>query len=230
MRTLNVRRTVILLVAVIAVAGSAHLLHSYQLQRNSSFYKTQAKAAWDHNPRQVPEALRLMATYLVLEPLDIEAREELGVWCADSGRFDLAFNNAGGACEDRRKTDSAGRADDSARALEADRHLHGAPQAARGCRVPPGEAQGGTARRRRPVEQAGEVPEWAGATRNGGQELLAGHRTETRAGRHLLQQGADLAFCSPRAAGGSRGVHGEDDRGPGKRQVGPRPPRLRPVA
>jgi len=87
MRTLNVKRTVVVLVVLIVLAGSAHLLHSYQLQRNSSSFKTQAKAAWNGKPRRNLDALKLMNAYLVLEPHDFEAREELGSWYFDSGRL-----------------------------------------------------------------------------------------------------------------------------------------------
>ena len=65
MRTLNVKLTVILLVGLILVAGSAHLLHSYQVQRNASSFKVQAKAAWNDDPRRAAEAVRLMRTYLL---------------------------------------------------------------------------------------------------------------------------------------------------------------------
>ncbi len=88
MRTLNLKRAAILLVAVIAVAGSAHLLHSFQLQRNSAVFKNQAKAAWDDH--RITEALQMMRDYLRVEPSDLEAREELGVWYAESGRFGAA--------------------------------------------------------------------------------------------------------------------------------------------
>src|SRR5271157_4117446 len=87
MRTLNVKRAVILLVVVIVVAGSTHLLHSYQLQRKPASYKTQATAAWQDNPRRAAEAFQLMRAYLGLEPKDYEAREELGQWYFESGRF-----------------------------------------------------------------------------------------------------------------------------------------------
>ncbi|MGO9110050.1 MAG: tetratricopeptide repeat protein [Thermoguttaceae bacterium] len=89
MRTLNVKRTVILLVVVIVVAGSTQLLHSYQLRRNSALIKKQATEAWKDkdNPSRVSDAIKLMNAYLVLEPKDYEAREELGQWYAESGRF-----------------------------------------------------------------------------------------------------------------------------------------------
>ena len=86
MRTLNVKRVVILLVVVVVIAGSTHLLHSYQLQRNSATFKTQATAAWDDHPRRVADAVRLMRVYLALAPKDYEAREQLGSWYFESGR------------------------------------------------------------------------------------------------------------------------------------------------
>ena len=88
MRTLNLKRAAILLVAVIAVAGSAHLLHSFQLQRNSAVFKNQAEAAW--NDHRITEALQMMRDYLRVAPSDLEAREELGIWYDKSGRFSLA--------------------------------------------------------------------------------------------------------------------------------------------
>ena len=91
MRTLNVKRTVILLVAVIVVAGSAHLLHSFQLQRNSSSFKTQAEAAW--NDKRDHGRPALMWAYLLLKPQDFEAREEFGSWFLASGRFGKAYRD-----------------------------------------------------------------------------------------------------------------------------------------
>ena len=90
MQKLNIRRAVVLLVAVIVVAGSTHLLHSFQLQRNSLSFKNQARAAWNAEPKRVLEAITLMRVYLGLEPADFEAREELGSWYAGSGHFSTA--------------------------------------------------------------------------------------------------------------------------------------------
>ena len=93
MRTLNVRRTVVLLVVAIVLAGSTHLLHSYQLQRKSPWFKNQAQAAWDDEPRRVVDAIRLMRAYLVLEPHDYEACEKLTDWYANLGRSATAYKN-----------------------------------------------------------------------------------------------------------------------------------------
>ena len=90
MRTLNVRRTIVLLIVVIVVAGSTHLLHSVQVQRNSSSYKIQAEAAWNDKPRRLLDAIVLMRVYLILEPKDYKAREELGFWYIGCGQFPAA--------------------------------------------------------------------------------------------------------------------------------------------
>ena len=90
MPTLNLRRTLVFLVVAIAVAGSAHLLHSYQMRRNSSSFKTQAEAAWNDNPQRRSDALTLMKAYLFLEPHDLEAQEELGAWSLECGQFGIA--------------------------------------------------------------------------------------------------------------------------------------------
>ena len=86
MRTLNVKRVVILLVVVVVIAGSAHLLHSYQLVRNSLSFKNQAETAWNDNPRRVADAVRLMSIYRALAPKDYDAGEQLGFWYFESGR------------------------------------------------------------------------------------------------------------------------------------------------
>ncbi len=86
MRTLNVKLAVILVVVIVVVSGSAHLLHSYQVQRHSTSFKTQATAAWNDNPRRVPDALRLMQAYVHLVPQDYEASEQLGFWYFESGK------------------------------------------------------------------------------------------------------------------------------------------------
>ncbi|MGA2255636.1 MAG: tetratricopeptide repeat protein, partial [Thermoguttaceae bacterium] len=90
MRTLNVKRIVVLLVVVIVVAGSAHLLHSYQVQRSASTLKNQAQVAWNENPRRNLDAVQLMRAYLVLQPHDYEAREDFGIWLAESRQFPAA--------------------------------------------------------------------------------------------------------------------------------------------
>ena len=55
MRTLNVKLAVVLLVVVIVVAGSTHLLHSYQLQRNSTIVQDPGGSRLE---RPLPGALR----------------------------------------------------------------------------------------------------------------------------------------------------------------------------
>ena len=50
MRTLNVKAAVILAIVVVVVAGSTHLLHSFQVVRHSSTLKDNAVAAWDATP------------------------------------------------------------------------------------------------------------------------------------------------------------------------------------
>ena len=95
MQTLNVKRTLIFLAVVIIVAGSAHLLHSYQLKRHSSTFKTQALAAWNDNPRRDVDALKLMWAYVLLKPQDYEAREELGFTPGETGRPVRRLSSAG---------------------------------------------------------------------------------------------------------------------------------------
>ncbi len=90
MWTLNVKRTVIFLVVVIVIVGSAHLLHSYQVWRNSSTFKAQAEAAWNDTPRRPSDSVQMMKVYLLLEPRDYEAREELGFWYLSAGAFSSA--------------------------------------------------------------------------------------------------------------------------------------------
>ena len=90
MRTLNVKLAVVFLTAVIVIAGSTHLLHVYQLHRKSSSFKTQAEAAWNDTPKRYLDAITLMRVYLLLDPKDYEAREELGFWYAATGRFSEA--------------------------------------------------------------------------------------------------------------------------------------------
>lgn len=91
MPTLNVKLMVVCLCVVIVIAGSAHFLHSYQLQRHSTLFKTQAEAAWRDIPqRDAADAITLMNAYLRLQPNDFEAREELGFWLIVSGRFSRA--------------------------------------------------------------------------------------------------------------------------------------------
>ena len=68
MRTFNVKLAVVLLVVVIAVVGSTHLLHSYQLQRKSTWFKNQAETAWTATPRRFADAIASMKVYLRLEP------------------------------------------------------------------------------------------------------------------------------------------------------------------
>ena len=90
MHTLNVKRTVIVLATVVIVAGSTHLLHSYQLQWHSPTFKAKAEAAWNDNPKRVKDALQSMKEYLALQPDDLEALEEMGTWNLECGRFSPA--------------------------------------------------------------------------------------------------------------------------------------------
>ena len=230
MRTLNVKRTVIFLVVVIVVAGSTHLLHSYQLQRNSSSFKTQAEAAWNDNPRRDSDAFQLMRAYLVLEPQDYEAREELGFWYADSGRFAIASSNPGRIGQDAREARSAGRAE----IQEVRRKLIDAAMAQGRCADAVDHLE--ILKEELPddadvLNLLGKVPDHAGARRRGHRELFRSDPTETRSRRHLLQQGHGLAFSSRAEIGGSREVHGGDDRRTGKTPNRPgRAPRLWHVA
>ena len=104
MRTLNVRRLLVVLVTVLVVAGSAHLLHSYQVQRKSLTFKTHAESLWKDVPREESgaikhdtesaracmEAVRLMSAYIALEPHDNDAIEKVGCWLLECGRPGLA--------------------------------------------------------------------------------------------------------------------------------------------
>jgi cellulose synthase operon protein C len=87
MRNLNVRLLIVIVVVAGLLVGSTHLLHSFQIQRNSSVFKIQAKAAWDDNPRRAKDALTLMGAYLGLEPGDLSARQDLGFWKIELGQF-----------------------------------------------------------------------------------------------------------------------------------------------
>ncbi len=91
MRTLNVKLTAVVLVVVIVLAGGTHLLHSYQLQRKSSLFKTQAEAAWNDAPKRYSDAVSMMKVYLRLVPQDYDAREKLGTWYIESGRLGAAY-------------------------------------------------------------------------------------------------------------------------------------------
>ncbi len=90
MRFLNVKATVIFLVVVIVVVGGTALLHSYQITRHSSTFYDMAVAAWNDKPRRDADAFQSMKDYLALKPTDFKARQELGGWLAESGRFKAA--------------------------------------------------------------------------------------------------------------------------------------------
>ncbi len=90
MRFLNVKATVIFLIAVIVVVGGTHLLHSYQISRHSSTFHDMAVAAWNDKPRRDADAFQCMKDYLALKPTDFKARQELGGWLAESGRFNAS--------------------------------------------------------------------------------------------------------------------------------------------
>ena len=230
MRTLNVKRAVVFLVAVIVVAGSTHLLHSYQLHRKSSSFKTQAEAAWNDNPRRYFGRRELMRAYLVLAPQDYEAREELGFWYAASGRFGDASTTLEELVRALEKQNPPDVPTIQRVRREIDRFRHG-PGTMHGCRLSLGDPQEGTARRRGRLEQAGEVQGYAGAGgRRGHRELFRSDPPETGPRRHLVQQGDGLAFSSRAEIGGSREVHGRDDRRPRQTPNRPRAPRLWPVA
>ena len=141
MRTLNVKRLVVFLVVVIVVAGSAHLLHSYQVQRNSPTFKNQAEAAWNDGPKRVRDALRLMNAYLGLAPHDYEAREELGGWLFDVGQFAATSTTLEELLRSLEKQDPAGLAHDSKGAAKSRRVRHEAG-AMRGCRISLEDPQG----------------------------------------------------------------------------------------
>jgi len=91
MRTLNVRRAIVLFVVTIVIVGSTGLLHSYQLNRHAKKIKQQAEAAWNDNPRRAADAIQAIRSYLVLKPQDYEARETLGCWCFDTAQFPAAM-------------------------------------------------------------------------------------------------------------------------------------------
>jgi tetratricopeptide (TPR) repeat protein len=90
MRTLNVKAAVILLIVVIAVVGSTHLLHSYQVLRHSSTLYDMAVAAWKETPRRDVDAIQCMRSYLVLKPQDYKAVKELSGWLVETRRYSAA--------------------------------------------------------------------------------------------------------------------------------------------
>ncbi len=92
MRTLNVKATVIFLIVLTVVVGSTHLLHSYQVSRHSTLFRTMAREAWNATPRRADDAIQCMTNYLSIEPNDFEAVKDLGFWQAETGRFNAAAN------------------------------------------------------------------------------------------------------------------------------------------
>ncbi len=86
MRTLNVKAAVILVIVVIIVAGSTHLLHSFQVFRHSSTLKDRAVAAWNEKPRRDEDALRYMKDYLGFQPKDFEAVQRYADWLVEVNR------------------------------------------------------------------------------------------------------------------------------------------------
>ena len=87
MRFLNLKAAIIFLVVVIVLAGGTALLHTYQIGRHSSTFHETAVAAWNDKPRRDADAFQSMKDYLALKPTDFKARQELGGWLAESGRF-----------------------------------------------------------------------------------------------------------------------------------------------
>ena len=93
MRTLNLKRAAILLVAVIAVAGMQHLLHSFQVHANSAVFKNQAKAAWtDH---RITEALQMMRDYLRVGTIGSQGPRGIGGLVRRVGPLLRRFHHAG---------------------------------------------------------------------------------------------------------------------------------------
>ena len=162
MRTLNVRRTVVFLIVAIVVAGSAHLLHSYQLQRNSTYFKIQAEAAWNDNPRRILDALGLMRVYILSGTARLRGPRGIGLLVYRLPRVSRGVGNSGRIGAGTGEARPAGRGGDSKSAAEGDRCRPG-PGAMRRRRVSPGDSQEGTAPRRERREHAGEVQDYAGA-------------------------------------------------------------------
>ena len=90
MQTLNVKAAVISFIVLIVVTGSTHLLHSYQLKRQSATYHELALAAWNDKPRRDADALICMTEYLRQNPKDWAANTEMGFWLGETGRFSAA--------------------------------------------------------------------------------------------------------------------------------------------
>ncbi len=105
MRTLNFKRTAVAFLVLVLVAGSTHLLHSYQVQRNASAYKIKAEDAWNAKPKRIADAVETMEDYLLLAPHDYDAREEYGGWCADCRQFGLATETLEELLRDLEKQD-----------------------------------------------------------------------------------------------------------------------------
>ena len=90
MWTLNVKRTVIFLVVVIVIVGSASSLA--QLPGLAQLIDLQGPGGsrLERYPRRPSDSVQMMKVYLLLEPRDYEAREELGFWYLSAGAFSSA--------------------------------------------------------------------------------------------------------------------------------------------
>ena len=134
MRTLNFKRTAVAFLVLVLVAGSTHLLHSYQVQRNASAYKIKAEDAWNAKPKRIADAVETMEDYLLLAPHDYDAREEYGGWCRRLPPIRPGHRNPGRAAPRSGKARSARSAQDAKGAAEIGRYRPG-PGTLRRCRL-----------------------------------------------------------------------------------------------
>lgn len=81
---MNLRLLFGLLLAVVLLAGLTHLLHSYQIDRNSLSLRNKAYEA--HENDQPDDAIRHLTRYLSFRPHDVEALAMLGQWSDETAR------------------------------------------------------------------------------------------------------------------------------------------------
>lgn len=90
MRTLNVRLLFVLSMAGIIVGTAAYAMHGYQIRKNASVLLREAAAAKDR--KNAGQAIGYLQRYIALAPkANVDARAELGLLLADSGRTEEAY-------------------------------------------------------------------------------------------------------------------------------------------
>lgn len=89
MRTLNVRLAIMLLIVGVVLGGGVHLLHYTQVRRQATSLLAAADRAREETKYRV--AIDYLNSYLALVPQDIETRQKLGFWLAETGQFGAAY-------------------------------------------------------------------------------------------------------------------------------------------